>query len=52
MQATMKDGKFVAENGHIPENQEVVIALLQRCLKWADLVLEKYNLLSSVLAVN
>ena len=44
MQATMKDGKFVDMDGSVPANseQEVVVGLLQRCLKWADLVLEKY----------
>lgn len=42
MQATMRDGKFVSEDGTVPENQDAVVALLQRCLKWAEIVLERY----------
>ena len=41
MQATMKDGKFVSADGNIPENQDVVVTLLNRCLRWAELVLER-----------
>lgn len=41
MQATMVDEKFVGIDGTIPEGQEVVKNLLYRCLRWADIVLEK-----------
>lgn len=39
----MKDGHFVDQSGEpLLGGEEVVIALLQRCLIWADLVLERY----------
>ncbi|MCJ1329868.1 hypothetical protein MMC10_006549 [Thelotrema lepadinum] len=41
MQATMKDGKFTSDDGTVPENQEVVVTLLTRCLRWAEIVLER-----------
>ncbi|KKY20080.1 hypothetical protein UCRPC4_g04269 [Phaeomoniella chlamydospora] len=41
IEATMKDHKFVAEDGHIPPGQELTVGLLDRCLKWCDIVLEK-----------
>lgn len=37
----MKDGKFLAEDGSVPEGQEIVVALLERCLLWSQIVLER-----------
>ncbi|MCJ1476672.1 hypothetical protein MMC13_005340 [Lambiella insularis] len=41
MQATMVDGQFVGADGTIPHGQEIVVPLLNRCLFWADLCLER-----------
>ena len=50
MQATMVDGKFVNTDGTIPENQDVVVKLLDRCLRWAEIVLERWALINSAYA--
>ena len=42
MQATMVDGKFLGTDGTIPEGQDIVVGLLNRCLLWAEIVLERY----------
>lgn len=39
--ATLKDGKFVAPDGTVPENQQMVIDLFHRCSLWSELVLER-----------
>ncbi|KAF7509836.1 hypothetical protein GJ744_007347 [Endocarpon pusillum] len=41
IQATMKDGKLPAEDGSIPERQDLVVPLLERCLLWCDIIEEK-----------
>lgn len=41
IQATMVDGKFVAEDKSVPSGQDVVVELLERCLLWSDLVLTR-----------
>ena len=41
IQATMKDGKLPAEDGSTPDRQDLVVPLLERCLKWCDIVQEK-----------
>jgi hypothetical protein len=41
IQATMKDGKLPAEDGSTPERQDLVVPLLEKCLKWCDIVQEK-----------
>lgn len=41
MEASMKDGKFVKENGDVLENQDSVLSLHHRCLMWAEIVLER-----------
>jgi hypothetical protein len=39
----MKDGKLPSADGAIYSGQELVVPLLERCLKWCDIVEEKYN---------
>ena len=39
----MKDGKLPSADGAIYSGQELVVPLLERCLKWCDLVQEKYD---------
>ncbi|KAL8899101.1 MAG: hypothetical protein Q9192_001736 [Flavoplaca navasiana] len=41
MQATMVDGKFMAENSTTPAGQNVATELLDRCLKWSEIVLSR-----------
>ncbi|KAL9108675.1 MAG: hypothetical protein Q9227_006621 [Pyrenula ochraceoflavens] len=41
IKATMKDGHFLAEDNTVPSGQELVVGLLERCLKWCGIVLEK-----------
>ncbi|EAS32993.1 uncharacterized protein CIMG_04017 [Coccidioides immitis RS] len=41
IKAGMKDGNFLASDGSIPEGQEIVKTLLDRCLKWVDIVLDR-----------
>ncbi|KAI1913883.1 hypothetical protein LOZ53_002537 [Ophidiomyces ophidiicola] len=41
IKGNMKDGKFVALDGSVPEGQEIVKVLLERCLIWVDIVLER-----------
>ena len=43
MQATMVDGKFLGTSGTAPEGQDIVVGLLDRCLLWAEIVLERYG---------
>lgn len=37
----MRDGDFVTSDGSIPQGQEIVKTLLDRCLKWSEIVLER-----------
>ena len=37
-----KDGKFTAEDGTEPKGGPEICDLYNRCLKWSDLVLERY----------
>lgn len=39
----MKDGKLPSADGAIYSGQELVVPLLERCLKWCDLVQERYD---------
>ncbi|KAL8764525.1 MAG: hypothetical protein Q9209_007981 [Squamulea sp. 1 TL-2023] len=41
IQATMVDGKFLAENSTTPAGQHVATELLNRCLKWSEIVLSR-----------
>ncbi|KAI4268731.1 MAG: hypothetical protein LQ337_007689 [Flavoplaca oasis] len=41
IQATMVDGKFMAENSTTPAGQNVATELLDRCLKWSEIVLSR-----------
>ncbi|KAK2797402.1 hypothetical protein FQN50_009203 [Emmonsiellopsis sp. PD_5] len=41
IQASMKGGNFVNPDGSIPDGQAIVKALLERCMKWSEIVLEK-----------
>ncbi|KAL9042187.1 MAG: hypothetical protein Q9180_000767 [Flavoplaca navasiana] len=41
IQATMVDGKFKAENSTTPAGQNVATELLDRCLKWSEIVLSR-----------
>ncbi|KAL8633047.1 hypothetical protein Q9189_001301 [Teloschistes chrysophthalmus] len=41
IQATMVDGKFLAEDSTTPAGQKVATDLLNRCLLWSDLVLSR-----------
>ena len=41
IQGTMVDGKFLAEDSTTPEGQDIVAALLHRCLKWSQIVLDR-----------
>ena len=39
----MKDGKLPSADGAIYSGQELVVPLLERCLKWCEIVQEKYD---------
>ncbi|MCJ1269001.1 hypothetical protein MMC22_008889 [Lobaria immixta] len=41
IQSTMSNGKFLAKDNSIPAGQEIVAELLNRCLKWAEIVLTR-----------
>ncbi|KAL8724247.1 MAG: hypothetical protein Q9181_006916, partial [Wetmoreana brouardii] len=41
IQATMVNGKFLAENSTAPAGQHVAAELLNRCLAWSDIVLSR-----------
>ncbi|KAL9001198.1 MAG: hypothetical protein Q9169_000382 [Polycauliona sp. 2 TL-2023] len=41
IQATMVDGKFLAEDSTTPAGQNVATELLSRCLKWSEIVLSR-----------
>ena len=41
MEASMKDGKFVNDDGDILDNQDTVLSLHHRCLMWSEIVLER-----------
>ncbi|KAL9593200.1 MAG: hypothetical protein Q9219_007646 [cf. Caloplaca sp. 3 TL-2023] len=41
IQATMIDGKFLAEDSTTPAGQQVATELLDRCLKWSEIVLTR-----------
>jgi len=41
IKGTMKDGKLPAADGEIYSGQELVVPLLEKCLKWCDIVEEK-----------
>jgi len=41
IEATMKDGKFVADDGTVLMGQEIMVPLLERCLLWSGIVLER-----------
>ena len=41
IQGGMVDGKFLADDSSTPAGQAIVTELLARCLKWADIVLER-----------
>ena len=42
----MTNGKFLAEDNSVPAGQEIVTELLNRCLKWAEIVLTRFDSLS------
>lgn len=39
----MSNGKFLAKDNSIPAGQEIVTDLLNRCLKWAEIVLTRFD---------
>ena len=39
----MVDGKFLAEDSTAPPGQSIVVGLLERCLLWSDIVLQRYD---------
>ncbi|KAK2749653.1 hypothetical protein FQN57_005875 [Myotisia sp. PD_48] len=41
LRSQMVDGNFVAPDGSIPSGQELMKDLLERCFRWADIVLER-----------
>ncbi|KAL8914435.1 MAG: hypothetical protein Q9171_000940 [Xanthocarpia ochracea] len=41
IQATMVDGKFLAENSTTPAGQGLATELLNRCLEWSEIVLSR-----------
>lgn len=41
IESHMKDHKFVTEDGKVPDGQDLTVALLERCLRWCDIVLER-----------
>ena len=41
IEASMVDGKFPGDDGSTEEGQKIVKELLDRCLKWSALVLER-----------
>lgn len=42
IKSSMKDGKFVGANGVPLAGQDAVKDLLERCLDWSNVVLERY----------
>ena len=44
IKATLKDGKFLGEDGTEPSGQDIVLPLLERCLDAVEMVLERYIL--------
>ncbi|MCJ1255538.1 hypothetical protein MMC24_003354 [Lignoscripta atroalba] len=41
IQGTMVNGQFLGSDGTAPSGQEIVVELLNRCLKWAEVVLSR-----------
>lgn len=41
IEATMVDGKFLAEDSTTPAEQHLATELLERCLKWSEIVLAR-----------
>lgn len=42
IRSTMKDGKLPDESGNTSPGQDLVVPLLERCLRFADMVEERY----------
>lgn len=42
IRSSMKDGEFVGANGVPLAGQDAVKDLLERCLDWSNVVLERY----------
>jgi hypothetical protein len=42
IKADMGDGNFVGPDGTFLKGQEIVRDLLAKCLKWSEIVLERY----------
>ena len=42
IQATMVEGKFLADDSTTPKGQDIVIGLLERCTLWTGIVLERF----------
>jgi hypothetical protein len=42
IQGTMKDGKLPGDDGETGTGQDLVVPLLNRCLKFCEIVEEKY----------
>ena len=38
----MVDGKFLAADSTAPAGQDIVVALLERCFLWSEIVLKRY----------
>jgi hypothetical protein len=46
IKAIMKDGNFIGPDGTPLNGQEIVEDLLGKCLKWSEIVLERYGFYS------
>ena len=44
IQATMQDGKLPDSEGHVGSGQELVVPLLNRCLRFAEIMEMKFVL--------
>ena len=47
IKGTMIEGKFIGADGTAPAGQEIVAGLLEKCLMWSDIVLDRLLLLKA-----
>lgn len=48
IQSAMVDGNFLAEDTTMPAGQQVARELLNRCLKWSEIVISRYGKISLI----
>ena len=41
IKGTMIEGKFIGADGTAPAGQEIVASLLEKCLLWSEIVLDR-----------